>query len=185
MKVLKPLTNSQVGEPTQTIFSGIKQKIGRVPNLYAAMANSPNLLGGFLTFEATLKQGSFSTKEGEAIALAVSQSNQCEYCLSAHSALGEMAGYSVEEIINIRKGTVADPKLQALITLATELTDNKGKTSQGAIDAFLSVGYTAQSLADLIGLVSIRNITNYIYSNGDFEIDFPVAAPLMRLATIA
>ncbi|MCX8210176.1 MAG: carboxymuconolactone decarboxylase family protein [Lewinella sp.] len=185
MKVLKPLTNNQVGEQTQTIFSSIKQRVGRVPNLYAAMANSPNLLGGFLVFEATLKQGSFSAKENEAIALAVSQSNDCKYCLSAHSALGKMAGYSAEEIAGIRQGTVADPKLQALITLATELTYNKGKASPEAIDAFLSVGYTAQSLAELIGFVAIRNITNYIYSNGDFEIDFPVAAPVESLESVA
>ncbi len=73
MKTLKALTSRQVGEQAQAIFSNIKQKVGRVPNLYAAMANSPNLLGGFLAFEATLKQGSFSAKENEAIALDVSQ----------------------------------------------------------------------------------------------------------------
>ena len=185
MKVLKPLTNNQVGEQAQTILSNIKQKVGRVPNLYAAMANSPNLLGGFLAFEATLKQGTFSAKENEAIALAVSQSNQCQYCLSAHSALGKMTGYTVEEIAGIRKGAVADPKLQALITLATELTEKKGKASQEAMETFLSVGYTAQSLAELIGFVAIRSITNYIFSNGDFEIDFPVAAPIERLEGVA
>jgi alkylhydroperoxidase family enzyme len=96
-----------------------------------------------------------------------------------------MAGYSAEEITGIRKGVVADPKLQALISLATELTDNKGKASPQAVDAFLSVGYTAQSLAELIGFVAIRNITNYIFSNGDFEIDFPVAAPIESLESVA
>jgi hypothetical protein len=30
-------------------------------------------------------------------------------------------------------------------------------------------------------LVAIRSIINYIYSNGDFEIDFPKAATLEEL----
>ena len=184
MKVLKALKIDQVENQTKEIFNNISQKIGRVPNLYAAMANSPQLLGGFLAFEETLKQGSFSAKENEAIALAVSQSNNCKYCLAAHSTIGKMLGYSDDEVTDIRKGTIADQKLNALISLATELTEKKGKASKESIQTFLSAGYTNQSLAELIGMVAIRNITNYIYSNGDFEIDFPKVKSLEEPALV-
>ena len=183
MKILKAITNEQAQEQTQEIFNNIKQKIGRVPNLYAAMGNSPQLLGGFLAFEASLKQGTFSNKENEAIALAVSQSNGCNYCLAAHSAMGKMAGYSENEVVEIRKGTVVDPKLNALTTLAKELTEKRGKGSSEAINNFLEAGFTQQSLAELIGMVAVRSITNYIFSNGDFEIDFPEAKSIEELAT--
>ncbi|MCR9289170.1 carboxymuconolactone decarboxylase family protein [Saprospiraceae bacterium] len=181
MKALKSLTTEQASAHTKEIFSVIKQKVGRVPNLYAAMGNSPQLLGGFLAFEGSLKSGTFSAKENEAIALAVSQTNGYNYCLAAHSAMGKMAGFSENEIIDIRRGTSTDSKLNALTTLATELTAKRGKASQEAIDNFLDVGYTPQSFAELIGLVAIRSIINYIYSNGDFEIDFPKAATLEEL----
>lgn len=72
MKALKALNDEQVDTQTKEIFNNIRQKVGQVPNLYAAMGNSPQLLGGFLAFEASLKQGTFSNKENEAIALAVS-----------------------------------------------------------------------------------------------------------------
>jgi uncharacterized peroxidase-related enzyme len=183
MKILKALTSEQAPEQTKEIFKNIQQKVGRVPNLYAAMGNSPKLLGGFFAFEASLKEGTFSAKENEAIALAVSQSNGCNYCLAAHSALGKMAGYSENEVIEIRKGTATDPKVNALTALAKELTEKRGKASAEAIDNFLSVGYTKQSFAELIGMVAIRNITNYIYSNGDFEIDFPEVKFIEELAT--
>ena len=182
MRVLKALKSEQVNDSTKAIFSNIKKKIGRVPNLYAAMGNSPQLLNGFLAFEATLKQGAFSAKENEAIALAVSQANQCNYCLAAHSAIGKMLGYTKNEVLDIRKGNSTNPKLNALLTLTTELTEQRGKASQEAINNFLAIGYTAQALAELIGFVAVRSITNYIYSNGDFEIDFPKAVNIEAVA---
>lgn len=178
MKTLKALTPEQVDESTQEVFSAIKQKAGMLPNLFAAMGNSPQLLKGFLAFEETLKQGEFSAKENEAIALAVSQANGCNYCLAAHSTMGKMFGFSEEEVLDIRRGIIANEKINALISLATELTENRGKASQASIDAFLAVGYTHQALAELIGMVAIRSITNYIFSNGEFDIDFPKAAIL-------
>jgi uncharacterized peroxidase-related enzyme len=178
MKTLKALKPEQVDESTAEVFAAIKQKVGMLPNLYAAMGNSPQLLKGFLAFEDTLKQGVFSAKENEAIALAVSEANGCNYCLAAHSTIGKMVGFSEEEVIDIRRGIVADRKLNALIALASELTDNKGKATQGTIDDFIAAGYTNQAFVELIGMVAIRSITNYIFTNGDFYVDFPKAATL-------
>ena len=181
MKTLKALTPDQVDESTQKVFTAIKQKVGMLPNLYAAMANSPQMLNGFLAFEDSLRKGSFSAKESEAISLAVSEVNYCEYCLAAHSTVGKMLGYSDSEVIDIRRGTSADSKLRALTLLAKELTEKRGKASQNSIDNFLSVGYTHAALTELIGMVAIRSITNYIFSNGEFEIDFPKAPKLDEL----
>ena len=181
MKVLKALTKEQASKQTKEIFDKIQQNVGRVPNLYAAMGNSANLLSGFLDFSETLSKGIFSKKEQEAIALAVSQSNGCAYCLSAHSELGKMAGFSEKEILELREGTSANKKLNALTNLALEMTENKGKASSEAISRFFSTGYDETAFAELIGLVSLRIITNYIFSNGDFEIDFPKAKYIEEL----
>ncbi|AZQ63997.1 carboxymuconolactone decarboxylase family protein [Flammeovirga pectinis] len=173
MKVLKALKLDQVDESTQEVFVAIKQKVGMLPNLYAAIGNSSELLKGFLSFASTLEAGIFTPKENEAIALAVSQENNCNYCLSAHSALGKMVGFSEEELIEIRKGEITDSKFKALIKLASELTANKGNASQESIENFLAQGYSHKALTELIGMVVLRSFTNYIFSNGDFEIDFP------------
>ena len=168
MKPLQALSNDQADVQTQEIFNNIQQKIGRVPNLYAAMGHSSNMLSGFLQFGETLGNGSFSKKEQEAIALAVSQSNGCAYCLSAHTALGKMAGFSEDQTLELREGTSKNNKLNAITNLALEITDNKGKASPGAIERFFDAGYDKAAFAELIGLVSLRIATNYIYTNGDF-----------------
>lgn len=181
MKTLKVLTPGQVDDSTKEIFQMIKQKLGMLPNIYAAMGNSPQMLKGFLAFEDALKKGSFSAKEYEAIALAVSEANYCEYCLAAHSAIGKMLGYSESEVIDIRRGTSSDRRLKALTILAKELTVKRGKASPDSIDSFLSTGYDHKAFTELIGLVAIRSITNYIFSNGEFDIDFPKAPILDEL----
>ncbi len=175
MKALKALSNEQVDVQTKEIFNNIKQKVGRVPNLYAAIGNSPNLLSGFLQFGEALSKGVFSKKEQEAIALAVSQVNGCAYCLSAHTAMAKIAGFSEEETLQLRDGTSINNKLNALTNLALEITKNKGKASPKTIEQFFAVGYNKTAFAELIGLVSLRIFTNYIFTNGDFEIDFPKA----------
>ncbi len=175
MKALKALSNEQASVQTKEIFSNIKQKVGRVPNLYAAIGNSSNLLAGFLQFSETLKKGVFSAKEREAIDLAISQVNNCAYCLSAHTALGKMAGFTEKETLQIRDGSIEDNKLNTLTNLAKEITENRGNATPETIERFFAVGYNATAFAELIGMVALRSIANYVFSNGDFEIDFPKA----------
>jgi len=183
MKVLKALSNDQVDDQTKIIFNNIQQKVGRVPNLYATIGNSSNLLSGFLQFDESLSKGIFSRSEQEAIALAVSQSNGCAYCLSAHSAMAKMNGFSEEQTLELRDGTSKNIKLNAITNLALEITENKGKASSAAIENFFAAGYNEAAFAELIGLVSLRIMTNYIYTNGDFEIDFPKAQFINELVS--
>ena len=175
MKTLKALTSEHVDEKTNVIFNTILQKAGRLPNLYAAMGNSPQLLSGFLAFSDTLGKGSFSAKEKEAIALAVSETNGCGYCLSAHTALAQLAGFTEAETFGLREGTILDDRLKPLTNLAIELTENRGEASDEAVKSFYAAGYTETALLELIGHIALNTITNYIYSQGDFEIDFPKA----------
>lgn len=175
MKTLKPLTIEEANENSKAIFTNVKSKIGMLPNLYATMGVSDKLLGGFLAFTESLKSGEFSAKEYEAIALATSQVNGCAYCLSAHTAIGKMNGFSEEETLQLRKNTIADVKLNSLVTLASELISEKGHPSEITIQNFLNAGYNKAAFAELIAAVSLTTITNNIYHNGGFEIDFPKA----------
>ena len=80
-------TKNEVSENNQAIFDQLEKGLGFVPNLYATFAHSENALGNFLGLANATT--SFSTKEKEVINLAVSQVNQCEYCLAAHTAIGK------------------------------------------------------------------------------------------------
>lgn len=175
MKTLKPLTLEEANENSKEIFVDIKSKIGRLPNLFASMGISDKLLGGYLAFQETIKKGEFTAKEYEVIALVTSQENQCAYCISAHTALGKMHGFTEEETVDLRTHTIANTKLNALVKLTSEFIDKKGFPSEKAIQNFFGEGYNKAAFAELIAVIALTTITNYVYHNGGFDIDFPTA----------
>ena len=175
MKNLEILKKEQVAPETQEIFDNLKKAAGMVPNVYAVAANSHSGLKALLGLGETLKKGNFSGKEEEAIALAVGQTNQCGYCVSAHTALAKMRGFSESEALDIRKGQIEDAKLKVLTDLAREFTASRGLPSQETIERFFDAGYSKGALVDLIGFVALNTFTNYLNHIADTEIDFPVA----------
>ena len=184
MNTLKPLSLTEANNNSQTIFNTLKSKIGMLPNLYATMGVSDKLLGGYLTFVETLKSGEFTAKEYEAIALATSQANGCAYCISAHTAIGKMNGFSEEEILQLRSNNIEDEKLNALVTLVSELIQLKGHPTENTVNIFLDTGYTKTAFAELIAIVSLTTITNNIYHNGHFDIDFPKAQNIEKFELV-
>jgi len=181
MNTLKPLSLEEANENSQTIFNTVKSKIGMLPNLYATMGVSDKLLGGFLSFTETLKSGELSGKEYEAVALSTSQANGCAYCLSPHTAIGKMNGFSEEETLELRENTIADTKLNALVSLASEFVNRKGHPTTETIDGFFEAGYNKSAFAEVIAIVALTTITNTVYHNGGFEIDFPKAQNMEEL----
>lgn len=178
MKNLEPLTFDQASEESQEIFKTLKEKMGKVPNVYATIGNSSKALKGILDLNATLSNGEFNGKEVETIALSVAEANDCDYCRAAHTAVGKMQGLTEEETIEIRSGEIADSKFKALSELAKEMTTTRGNQDQEYINNFFSAGYSKEALAELIGFVAVNTITNYTNHIADTDIDFPIAPEL-------
>ena len=169
-------TKEQVAPVNQAIFDSLQKALGFVPNLYATIAYSDNGLTRFLAYQNA--KTSLSNKEKEAINLIVSQVNGCVYCQSAHLVLGKMNGFSDEQLLDIRKGKSADPKLNSLVQLAAEITQNRGNASDSTVDAFFAVGYTKENLVDLILQVSDKTAMNYLHNLTQVPVDFPLAPAL-------
>ncbi|WP_431156933.1 carboxymuconolactone decarboxylase family protein [Winogradskyella poriferorum] len=167
----------EVSENNQAIFDNLKSKLGFVPNLYATYAHSDTALENYLSFSSA--KTSLSAKEKEVVNLAVSQVNDCIYCLSAHTAIGKMNGFNDNEILEFRAGySSSNPKLNALAQLAKNVTENRGRTEASVLENFFSAGYSKGNLVDLIALVGDKTISNYLHSTTQIPIDFPVAQPL-------
>lgn len=175
MKRIEVPIRENVNADSQLLFEQIAKRLGRVPNLYATIGHSANALKGFLDFETTLNRGSFSGKEREAIALVVSQVNGCNYCLAAHTLAAMKHGFSKDDTLAIRKAEVDDPKLKAILELAKSIAENKGHADQTKLDNFFLAGFTEAAVMDLIGLVTVRIFTNYVYALTDIPVDFPAA----------
>ncbi|WP_116769037.1 carboxymuconolactone decarboxylase family protein [Maribacter litoralis] len=170
-------TREEVSENNQAIFDNLKKALGFVPNLYATYANSDTALENYLNF-ANAKT-SLSAKEKEVVNLAVSQVNNCIYCLSAHTAIGKMNGFTDEQILELRAGKASfDSKLDALAQLAKNITENRGGTDEKILENYFAAGYTKANLVDTISLVGDKTISNYIHSTTQVPVDFPLAPSL-------
>lgn len=174
MKKFNVPTREHVSEENLLIFDALKSKLGFVPNIYATYAYSKSALNRYLTFANG--KTSLNNKEKEAINLIVSQINNCLYCLAAHTAIGKMNGFDDDQIIEIRKGRVSfDTKLGALVTLSSEIVNNKGSISELALNLFYEAGYSDENLVDVILAVGEKTITNYLHRATKVAIDFPEA----------
>ncbi|MDO5978707.1 carboxymuconolactone decarboxylase family protein [Flavivirga spongiicola] len=170
-------TREDVSENNQAIFDNLNKALGFVPNLYATYAHSDTALENYLNFSNA--KTSLTAKEKEVVNLAVSEVNACVYCLSAHTAIGKMNGFTDEQIFELRAGHASfDSKLNALAQLAKNITENRGKTDEIVLRNFFNEGYTKGNLIDAISLVGDKTISNYIHQTTQVPVDFPVAHPL-------
>lgn len=167
----------EVSTNNQEIFDTLQRGVGFVPNLYAAMAHSDTALGNYLQFQNA--KTSLNNKEKEVVNLAVSEANGCRYCQSAHTAIAKMNGFTDEQALELRKGfSTFSAKTDALAKVAKEITENKGRASEAALNNFFDQGYTKGNLVDVIVQVGDKTVMNYLHNLTQIDIDFPVAQEL-------
>ncbi len=180
MKTFEVPTRDQVAQANQETFDNLEKQIGFVPNLYATYAKNDTALNDYLALQN--RKSTLSAKEREIVNLVVSQVNKCYYCLSAHTAIGKMNGFSDAQIIEIRNAEISfDEKYNALAKFVKDAVINRSKPSREAVDTLFEVGYTEANLIDIIMVIGDKMISNFIHGTTQIPIDFPEAQPLEEL----
>lgn len=177
MTVFTAPTREQVSPTNQALFDNLKRGLGMVPNLYATLALSEHALGSYLAFQNA--KSSLSSKAREVVNLVVSQVNDCEYCLAAHTVIGGMVGFTPEQILEIRRHRAPwDTKLHALAVLVENIAIERGHAVPAKVDAFLAAGWTYENLVDVIVVIGDKTVTNYLHGTTKVPVDFPAAPRL-------
>src|SRR5260370_17175353 len=149
MAQIKIVDPAQATGMSKELLTALQNKIKSVPNLAKALANSPAALKAWMEFDSALDKGSLNAKLRQEIALAVGQKNGCEYCVSAHTAIGKFAGLTDQQILNSRPGQGTSPKDTAALTFARELLEKRGQVPASSIQAFPDQGFTSRAIAAL------------------------------------
>ncbi len=164
--------------PVSDLLGEVERRMGVTPNMTRAMANSPALLKGYLELSGALHRGVFSAATGELIALTVAQANECSYCLSVHSYVGEhVAHLDQDQITAARKATSSDPKTDAILAFAATVNDSRGAVTERDLAAARAAGVSDAEIAETIGHVALNVLTNYLNKAVDVDVDFPVVVP--------
>ena len=170
-------TRDQVSPANQALFDNLKKGLGMVPNLYATFAHSDTALATYLALQNA--KSSLMGKSREVVNLVVSQVNECEYCLAAHTMLGKMNGFTDEQVLELRQGRASfDAKFDALARLVRNITERRGHADQSVVEAFFAAGWTKENLVDAIVIIGDKTTSNYLHATTKVPVDFPAAPAL-------
>lgn len=158
------------------LLEAVQAKLKITPNMTRVMANSPAVLQGYLSFSGALAAGALEPKLREEIALEVGEQNSCQYCVSAHTAIGKMTGLSDSEISAARDARSASPKNDAALKFAREIIAKKGQTTDADVQAVRNAGFNDGEIAEIIAHVALNVFTNYFNNTAGVEVDFPKIA---------
>lgn len=155
------------------LLAAVQAKLGATPNFLRVLANSPAALGAFLGLHQIAENGALDLQTRERIAVALAEQNGCQYCLSAHSAIGRKVGLTGDEIDANREGTSHDAKAAAAVEFARALVEHKGDVTQAELDTVRAAGYGDPEIVEIIVHVGMNLLTNILGRAGRVDIDFP------------
>ena len=168
MSRIATLSLEQTTDTTRAQLEGVQKKIGFLPNVFKTLAHAPAVLSAYLQHSVALGKTSLSATEKEAIFLATSQVNGCDYCLAAHTLFAGKAGLTAQDIVSARQG-----QLNAFATLARQITESRGHLSSEQIEAARAAGIDDARIIEVIAHVASQTLTNYLNNLALTEIDFP------------
>jgi len=174
MSTFRSIPPSEATGLNKQLFDGLQSKLGMVPNLAQQLANAPAALKAYLGFGAALSEGKLTGKQREQIAVAVANVNHCDYCLSAHNALGSLQGLTKPELEAAQFGESSDKKDSAILSFAVKVVKHRGHLPAEEVQTLRAAGVSDQEIVEVIATVAVNIFTNYFNHIAGTEIDFPV-----------
>jgi uncharacterized peroxidase-related enzyme len=163
--------------PAKALFEAAQAKLGVVPNLFRVLANAPAALRGYLDFSNALGDGAFDGRTREQIALAVAESNQCGYCLSAHSFIGRRQGLTDRDIADARNASAPNVRTDAILKLARSIVVPRGDLAVTELERARLAGLTDADIVETVANVALNIFSNYINHIAGTVVDFPEVKP--------
>jgi uncharacterized peroxidase-related enzyme len=174
MQNLKNVDPSAATGKTKDVFDALQKNLGVVPNLMRTLANSPAALNAYMGFNAALGESKIPASLREQLAMTVATLNNCDYCLSAHNALGKLAGLSSNDLSLAQNAQASDPKAGVALRFAAAIVTKRGLLGASEVKTMHDAGYTDGDIAEIIAVVAINIFTNYFSHIAGTDIDFPV-----------
>lgn len=164
---------SRFGEPDEAslppdiadTYAHYRKRLGFVPNVFRAYARRPEHFRAFLAYHDVLMRGpsDLSRAEREAIVVAVSAENACQYCVTAHGAALRVLGGDValadQIAINWRTATLS-PRLRAMLAFASRVNEPRFAASDAEIEALHAAGFSDDAIWDIAAVAAFFGFSN-------------------------
>ncbi|MFD0275173.1 carboxymuconolactone decarboxylase family protein [Kitasatospora sp. NPDC127111] len=179
MPRIPQLTPDTAAPHQRDLLEATRKQLGRIPNLYASLANGPAALRGYLALRDSLTGGVLSERLREQLALLVAQENDCLYCVSAHTLRGgRLLKMTEDELLATRRAEDADPHARAVLQIAADVVRRRGRIDDELLARARKDGVTDEELAEIVAHVALNTLSNYFNHVAEPDLDFPAVASM-------
>ena len=148
------------------IYAKLTKKRGKVANILQVHSLNPEAMSNHVDLYMTLMFGKsgLSRAEREAIAVVVSATNECPYCISHHAeALKRYVKDDVLTMLVEADGLeTLEPRLSNIVRHAEKLTSAPGAMTESDLGELRAVGLSDQEVLDMTLIVAYFNFVNRI-----------------------
>jgi len=168
-------------------YGAVTDMIGRVPNSLRTLAHAPYLAMLMLPFTATAQREwpgvRLSGRIKEMVVIKTSHINGCEYCYAHNTSLGEAAGITHEQIIDISSDDYMasdrfDEREKAALLWAEHVTRNSARERGDAYEQ-VKAQFSDAEMVELTLICAVFNMINRI--NDSLAIDIEVQPEIDRI----
>ncbi len=156
---------AELPDDIRTIYEQNRAKAGFVPNVFRAYAKRPEHFRAFMHYHDVLMRGpsGLSRAEREAIVVAVSAENLCQYCVTAHGAalriLGKDEILADQIAINWRTADLT-PRLRAILEFASEVNERGFAPSDARVAQLRAAGLSDDDVWDIAAVAAFFGFSN-------------------------
>ncbi len=166
MSWIEEIDENEAGGKLAQIYGELIEKRGKVANILKVHSLNPAAMANHLDLYMTLMFGKsgLSRAEREAIAVVVSATNDCAYCVNHHAeALNRyIKGDVLNSLVEADGLEALEPRLSNIVRHAEKLTSAPGAMTESDLGELRAVGLSDQDILDMTLIVGYFNFVNRI-----------------------
>lgn len=138
-------------EAARRTLAATEKKLGYLPTAVARLAESPQLLDGFLKLTAIFDSASLDPLARETLVMTMATHNSCHVCVAMHTAALERLDADPALVTALREDKpLPDERLQALRDFALSVLAHKGDVPDADLAAFIAAGFTTRQALEVV-----------------------------------
>lgn len=138
-------------EAARRTLVATEKKFGYLPTAVARLAESPQLLDGFLKLTAIFDSTSLDPVARETVIMTMATHNGCHLCVAMHTAALRRLDADPALVTALRADKpLPDERLQALRDFTLTVLAHKGNVPDADLAAFVAAGFTTRQALEVV-----------------------------------
>jgi AhpD family alkylhydroperoxidase len=164
-------------------MGAVEKRFGFLPGSVARLAESPELLDGFLRLSGMFEASTLDPMAREVLIMTMATRNGCHLCVAMHT--GKLREHGADEAMigALQAGEpLADPRFEALRVFVLEVLATAGDVPDDAVRSLLGHGYTLRNALEVVLGIGAYTMSTFANRLTSAPLDEPFARHLEPLA---